>query len=100
MKINIQFVNMATSETMTEYTIERLTKLSKKYDMLIHADVYFKKEKDKKGKGCICEIELSLYGPRIYASSNAKNYEVAVKNAVVELEKQLKKRKGTLKPYL
>ena len=46
MKINIQFVNMATSETMEAYTVKKLNKLAKKYDWLIHADVFFKKEND------------------------------------------------------
>lgn len=100
MNTHIQFVNMATSQTMENYTINKLNKLAKKYDWLINANVFFKKENDPKGKGKICEIELSLNGPRIFASSNEKNYEIAVKNTLNDLEKQLKKRKSTLKPYL
>lgn len=100
MKINIQFVNMATSETMQTYTLDKLNKLVKKYEWLINAEVFFKKENDPKGLGKICEIELSQNGPRIYASSNEKNYELAVKHTLSDLEKQLKKRKETLKPYV
>lgn len=99
MKIKIQFVNMATSEAMETYTINKLNKLVKKYDLVINIDVLFKKENDPKGKGKICEMVLSLYGPRLYASSNEKNYELAVKNTIDDLEKQLKKRKAILKPY-
>jgi putative sigma-54 modulation protein len=100
MKINIQFIHMATSEAMEKYVTEKLNKLAQKYDMLIHADVFFKHEKDPKGKGNICEMELSLYGPRIFASSNEENYELAVKHTIKDLEKQLEKRKSTLKPYM
>ena len=50
--------------------------------------------------GKICEMELSLAGPRIFASSNEKNYELAVKHTISDLDKQLKKRKAVLKPYL
>jgi ribosomal subunit interface protein len=100
MKINIQFVNMLTSESLEAYTIEKLTKLNKKYDLLINTEVFFKKENDPKGKGEICEIELSLTGPRLFASANEKNYEVAVKHVISDLEKQLQKRIGVLKPYL
>lgn len=100
MKINIQFVNMQTSESLETYTTKKLKILNKKYDMLINAEVFFKKDNDPKGNGRICEIELSLFGPRLYASSNEKNYEMAVKNTISDLEKQLKKRKGILKPYL
>jgi putative sigma-54 modulation protein len=100
MKIDIQFVNMKTSETMELYTIKKLQRLVKRYDAIIYSNVFFKKENDPKGNGRICEIELSLSGPRLFASSNEKNYELAVKNTISDLEKQLKKRKGIIKPYL
>ncbi|MEP3836745.1 MAG: HPF/RaiA family ribosome-associated protein [Algibacter sp.] len=100
MKINFQFVNMLTSESLEAYTAKKLITLSKKYNTLIKAEVFFKKENDPKGNGKISEIELSLSGPRLFASSNEKNYEMAVKNTISDLEKQLKKRKGILKPFL
>ena len=99
MKIDIQFVNMKTSETMHKYATDHLNKLSEKFDWLINAYVFFKKENNPKGEGKICEIELSLNGPRVFASSNEKNYELAVKNTISDLKKQLEKRKAILKPY-
>lgn len=99
MKIDIQFVNMKTSETMHEYTTKRLNKLAEKFDWLINAYVFFKKENTPKEEGKICEIELSLNGPRVFASSNEKNYELAVKNTISDLKIQLEKRKAILKPY-
>ncbi|SDT88224.1 putative sigma-54 modulation protein [Polaribacter sp. Hel1_33_78] len=100
MTINIQFVNMSTSETMEAYTVKKLKPLSKKYDSIIKATVFFKKENSHKEKEIICEIELSAAGPRLFASSNEKNYELAVKNTITDLETQLKKRKGIVKPYM
>jgi putative sigma-54 modulation protein len=100
MKIDIQFVNMPTSETMEAYTIKKLQRLYKIYDSIISLNVFFKKENDPKGNGRICEIEVSISGPRLFASSNEKNYELAVKNSISDIEKQLKKRKGIVKPYL
>ena len=100
MKKNIQFVNMSTSETMEAYTVKKLNSLVKKFDKIINANVFFKKENNSKDKGAICEIELSAPGPRLFASSNEKNYELALKNTIADLEKQLKKRKGIIKPYL
>ena len=100
MKMNIQFVNMSTSETMEAYTVKKLDSLVKKFDKIIKANVSFKKENDSKDKGVICEIELSAPGPRLFASSNEKNYELAVKHTVKELEVQLKKRKGITKSYM
>ncbi|AXT51060.1 ribosome-associated translation inhibitor RaiA [Aquimarina sp. BL5] len=100
MTINIQFVQMPTSEYMEGYVQEKLEKLYKKYDWIIKSDVFFKKEKDPKGSGKICDIELSLPGPKIYATSNEKNYEMAVKETLSDLERQLKKRKQEMKPYM
>ncbi len=100
MKTDIQFVNMPTSDSMQEYTLNKLENLYKKYEDIIHTSVFFKRENNPKDLGRICEMELSLAGPRIFASSNEKNYELAVKNTISDLEKQLKKRKGTLKPYM
>lgn len=99
MTISIQYVKMPESETMSTYTISRLEKLAKKYEWLINAVVYFKIDKDPAGIDKICEIELSAPGPRIYASSKEKNYEMAVKNTISDLEKQLKKRKSIFKHH-
>ena len=96
MIIIIQYVKMKTSETMSEYVTKQLEKLSKKYNELIKATVFFKAEHDPTGKGKICEIELSLPGPKIFATSNEKNYEMAVKETISDLEKQLKKRKAKI----
>jgi len=95
MTITVQYVKMPTSETMTEFVLDKLYDLANKFEWVIKADVHFKTEKDTKGKGNICEIELSLPGPRIFASSNEKNYELAVKHTISDLIKQLKKRKAT-----
>ncbi|WP_394351642.1 ribosome hibernation-promoting factor, HPF/YfiA family [Spongiivirga citrea] len=94
MAINIQYVKMKSSESMSQYVTEKLKKLDEHYDWLIRADVFFKTEKDPSEKGNICEIELSLPGPKIFASSNEKNYEMAVKETISDLNSQLKKRKA------
>jgi ribosomal subunit interface protein len=100
MEANIQFVKMPTSEAMESYVQEKLDKLKNKYDWLIYADVYYKLENDSTEKGKICEIELSLVGSKIFASSNEKNFELATKETISDLEKQLEKRKSDMKPYL
>ncbi len=99
MKIDIQFVHMPVSEALEVYTQTKLNNLYKKYEWLISASVFFKIENDKTDLGRICEIELSLNGPRIFASANEKNYEMAVKNAISGLEKQLVKRKSIINSH-
>jgi putative sigma-54 modulation protein len=94
MTISIQYVKMPTSESLTAFTEKRLNKLASKNKWLINANVYFKLEKDISGKK-ICEIELSLPGPKIFATSAEDNFEAAVKETISDVNKQLRKRKET-----
>ena len=96
MTINIQYVHMETSQTMDEYVTNKLKKLKNKFDFIIATEVHFTVEHNDKNKGKICKMELSLPGPRIFATSNERNYELAVKNTLKDLEVQLKKRKKEL----
>ena len=99
MTVNIEYVKMDISETLNEFVMEKLQKLAKKYEWVINCDVHFEHAHDPKGNACICKMELSLPGPRIFARANEKNYEVAVKETIKELNTQLKKRKQTFKTY-
>ena len=94
MTINIQYVKMPTSEAMNEYVEKKLQKIAEKYEWLIRADVSFKMENNVYGKGNICEMELSLPGPKIFATSTEETFESAAKNTIADIEKQLKKRKA------
>jgi putative sigma-54 modulation protein len=94
MTISIQFVKMPTSEALASYTEKRVQKLATKYSWLINADVSFKMGPDAI-KDKVCEIELSLPGPKIFASSKEENFETAVNNTISDLNRQLRKRKET-----
>ena len=99
MTVNFQYVNTDVSETLSAYIQERLEKLSHKNEFLISAQVYVKHDDKDHNAGKICNIELSLPGPRIYATSNESTYEAAVNETIRDLKKQLEKRKDTYKVY-
>lgn len=92
MTLDFQYVKIPTSESLTEYTQKKLQKLGVKYPWLIHVAIFFKIENDAT-HGKICEMEVSLPGPKIFASSKEENFEMAVKETISDIEKQLKKRK-------
>lgn len=94
MTINIQFLKMPTSEAMTEYVEKKLNKIAEKYEWLISADVTFKLENNVYGKGNICEMEFSLPGPKVFATSTKATFEAAAKETISDIEKQLEKRKA------
>lgn len=99
MEVNVQFVKMPTSEYMESFVLKELEKIEKKYEWLIKAEVFYKLENDPTGKGKICEIQVSLPGPRIFASSNEESFEAATDETIKDLDRQLKKRKSEMKPY-
>lgn len=65
MTVNFQYVDVDVSETLSAFTEEKLEKLFNKYEFLISAMVYFKQDENSHDAGKICNIELSLPGPRI-----------------------------------
>ena len=99
MTVNFQYVNMDVSAMLSKYTKTRLDKLSDKYEFLISAQVYFKQDEKDHEAGKICNIELSLPGPRIFATSNEREYETAVNETIRDLKRQLEKRKEIYKVY-
>ena len=99
MKINFEYVGVDVSETLSEFTKEKLEKLFSRYEFLISATVHFKHDDKDHKTGKICNIELSLPGPRIFATSNEANYEVSVRETINDLERQLKKRKEVYKTH-
>ena len=99
MTVNFQYVDIDASEWLSEHATEKLNNLANKYEFLISADVFFKEDKNEPVDSKICNIKLSLPGPQIFASSNQKNYEMAVKKTISDLEVQLKKRKEIYKTH-
>lgn len=99
MNIDIQYVQMPTSQAMDSLIKTKLDKLAAKYDWIIRAQVHFKQENDPTGKGKICEMELSAPGPRLFAQSNEDDFEKAAAKTIKDLEKQLSKRKAIMNKH-
>ncbi|MCB0565709.1 MAG: ribosome-associated translation inhibitor RaiA [Phaeodactylibacter sp.] len=93
MQTIIQFVGIEPIDAVEKLTQKKLDKLARKFSSIIRADVFFKEEPDSTGKGKICDIRLSLPGPRIHATSDESTFESAAAETVNDLERQLKKRK-------
>tara|TARA_R110002050_G_scaffold286121_1_gene436257 strand:+ start:40702 stop:41004 length:303 start_codon:yes stop_codon:yes gene_type:complete len=100
MQIIYEYHDVASSSRLEAFIKEKLDKLKNKYDMLIRADVFFKEENtssDETGK--ICNVRLSLPGPRIFAESSNENFESAISETCNELERQLRKRKEKMQQH-
>ncbi|WP_298904298.1 HPF/RaiA family ribosome-associated protein [uncultured Psychroserpens sp.] len=99
MNVNFQYVDVDKSDTLSAFTREKLAKLFNRYEFIVGADVFFKKDLNEPINNAICSIRLSLPGPRLFATSNEKKHEVAVRQTISDLERQLKKRKEIYKVY-
>lgn len=96
MKYSIQFVNIPRVPDAEALVSEKLDELAKKFEWVIRAAIFFKAGNEGEDKGCICEIRLSLPGPRIFASADENSFEAAIIETVSILERQLKKRKSEM----
>ncbi|MBM1104600.1 ribosome-associated translation inhibitor RaiA [Aurantibacter crassamenti] len=100
MDIIHEYHNVEASSRLESFTKEKLEKLHQKYSDVIRADVFFKIENtssDETGK--ICNIRLSLPGPRIFAEASHSEFESSISESVNDLERQLQKRKDKNKAY-
>jgi putative sigma-54 modulation protein len=100
MQVIFEYDDVEGSQALEEFAKEKFEQLVEKYDMVIRADVFFKLENttsDETGK--ICNIRLSLPGPRLFAEASHDNFRDAISESINDLERQLRKRKGKLRDY-
>jgi ribosomal subunit interface protein len=99
MEAIFQFVQLTKSERLEALTQKKLDKLENKYDWIVRADVFFKKQDGEEPKGFICNIKLGTPGALIFAESDEDSFEAAIAETVSDLERQLSKRKAQLKAF-
>lgn len=100
MKINFEYHDVTASQRLEAFVAERLNKLETKYDSIIDADVYFKKQNSTNPElGKICNVRLSMPGPTIFAEASTASFEASVAKVITELRTQLQKRKEKLKAH-
>ncbi|WP_209400463.1 ribosome hibernation-promoting factor, HPF/YfiA family [Pseudozobellia sp. WGM2] len=100
MEIIFEYDNVSASERLEELATNKINKLVDKFDFLVRADVFFKKENTSTPEtGLVCNIRLSAPGPRLFAESSNESFEASIKESVSSLERQLKKRKEELKSH-
>lgn len=100
MQYIFEYHNVEKSERLEAYAKEKLNTLKTKFEDIIRADVFFKTENttsDETGK--ICNIRLSLPGPRIFTEASNEDFVTSIQEAVNELERMLKKREEKLRSY-
>lgn len=97
MNINFEYHNVNASKRLEEFAKEKLESLYTKFQIIIRADVFFKTENTSSDEtGMICNIRLSVPGPRLFAEASNSNFNTSITESINDLEKQLTKKKGKL----
>lgn len=98
MDIHFEYDNVKASDHLETLATQKINKLVDKFDFIVRADVFFKTENTSEpDTGKICNIRLSAPGPRLFAEASHDKFEASIKEAVNDLERQLKKRKEKMK---
>ncbi|MBD1260531.1 ribosome-associated translation inhibitor RaiA [Maribacter polysiphoniae] len=96
MQIIYEYHDVTASDRLENISKEKLDRLQEKFDFVHRADVFFKTQNRTDDNEQICEIRLSMPGPRLFASTNAKTFEAAISETIRDLEDQLRKQKNKM----
>ncbi len=99
MEAIFEFVNIDKSDNLESFTQKKLDKIENKYDWVVRANVYFKRDENQKPNGYITEIRISAPGPEIFAQSNEDSFEASIAQTTNDIERQLSKRKAKMSTH-
>lgn len=91
-KINIQAVDITIDDDVMESVNKCISNLSRFYDKIEWADVYFEDKKEKKTEQKQVSIRLGIPGNDPFASEYGDNFHALLTNVEDKLKKQLEKR--------
>ena len=98
MNINFEYDDVKASNRLEIMVAEKLQKLVDKYDFIVNADVFFKKENTTDpNTGFVCNIRLSTPGSTLFTLASKANFEASIADSVSDLKRQLEKRKTKMK---
>lgn len=96
MQIIYEYDDVSASSSLEAIAKEKLENLHKKFNFVHRADVFFKIQNRTDNDEKICDIRLSLPGPRVFASTHAETFEAAIAETLRDLEIQLNKTKAKM----
>ena len=100
MDINFNYVHVSASERLEQQASEKLESLHNRYDWIVRAEVFFKKENTSSDKnGMVTEIKMSVPKENLFASANERNLEAALGECVEQIKRQLQKKKEKMMTY-
>ncbi|NND87766.1 MAG: ribosome-associated translation inhibitor RaiA [Flavobacteriaceae bacterium] len=100
MNVNFEYHDVSASKRLEALATEKLNKLEAKYDFIVAADVYFKKENTSSDEtGMISGIRINIPGTTLFAEANNGSFESALAKASDEVRVQLQKKKEKMQTH-
>ena len=100
MDINFNYVHVTASERLEQHATEKLESLHERYDWIVRAEVFFKKENTSSDEnGMVTEIKMSVPKENLFASASEKNLEASLSECIEQVKRQLQKRKEKMMTY-
>lgn len=89
MNIEIQSLSFHASDKLTDFTHDKVSKLTQFTDQIMRADVILKIDKSDTRENKICEIKLSIPGNDLFVVKQNETFEGAVLEAVDSIKQQV-----------
>ena len=99
MRVNTQSVNFRADKKLLQFIEKRMQKLEKYYSRVLESNVYLKVSNIAGKENKIVEASLVVPGDKLVVKKSSKSFEESTDSVVTSLERQLKKRKGKLRPH-
>lgn len=99
MIINIQYVGVPFSESLTDSAITKLEELSDKYEMVTKATILITHRNSAASEGAFCEIKLDLLNSAVLAATSAGSFKMAIIETIRKLEERLWKKSLSAKAF-
>ncbi len=93
MNIQINAVNFAITQRLTDFTKDKIEKIYKTYDEIVGIEVNFKTENVSGEENKSAEVLVKVPGNDLFASKTSKTFEQALDETAVAIRKQIEKRK-------
>jgi putative sigma-54 modulation protein len=97
MKVQVHAVHFNADRKLISFIQRKIDKLEKFYDRMVNSEVYLRLNNEGVENKTV-EIILKVPGNSLFASENARSFEMATDMATDALRNQLKKFKAKLRP--
>jgi putative sigma-54 modulation protein len=93
MRLQIESPHFEVNQKLIELVENKFDHLGRIYKRINHCDIVLRREKNSQQNSYCIEIKVEVPGAILYAKENEKSFQSALRNALENLEHQLRKGK-------